>query len=163
MSSVNYGVILKYSDSSAPSPGTIEIHKGLIRSFGYTWLGKFGKITGKSIYSTLNEQLKNNIPTYIFLLNKAYTIKHNTIHCCNVTDITYQRSNVDVYPDYYPKSIKSWFKITSISQLNSEVLNRFYGRASRIPITSTMYRSMSPLITIYYDQNLSFEDYLQQE
>ena len=57
-------ISLRYTDKFAPSNGTIDAHKEILKDKGYVWYGKMGTPISRKIASMI---LSNNSPRFLLI------------------------------------------------------------------------------------------------
>lgn len=157
-----YHVLLRYSEKVAPQPGTIELHKKVLKNHGHVWLGKVGKPVGSFFLEKLQSQTKAKQPTYIFLVNWLSRGEY-AVHAGLVHDFKRRESEVDYYPTYYKRfygSISTWFKISKIIKLDSKILKKLQGKSSMLPINLSLRSSMASAMFVSLDKKYSLKEFI---
>lgn len=146
-------LLMRYSDRLTGVEDTIAAHQEVAKRKGAVWLGKMGKTTlSRHNVNILNEQCKDNVPTYVFLVQR-----------CSRTYEVYQGYVVGVsrlppdnrrlIPPYYEQYgiipyIRLWQKLTAIRKLDATVLKRLYIASSGSSASETLPRSMRALFLV---------------
>lgn len=109
---------------------TIDAHSHIIAEKGAAFFGKFGDGIGKNFQDELNNQIKQGIKTYLFLLTKESLGKLSIYQCLlkQVHEVLQEDSKILVPRYYIHKSsfIKTWFEITTMKHLTREEMDRIY-------------------------------------
>ncbi len=106
-------VLMRYSDRLAPPEGTIIAHNQVTKTHGYVWMGKFGRPIAQSTIDILNEQIKNHMPTYLFLAQtsgKEYTVTAGELAETSRSLNPNESSKVPKYYRNEHKKIGGWLK-----------------------------------------------------
>jgi len=158
-----YHMMFRYSDLYAPEQGTIKIHQKVIDNHGSVWFAKFGNSIGRKTFDLIERQLKEKIPTFLFIVKKSSGMMQ--LHLGSVLQIKNQLKNTDIKskfsPSYYHKHsglISTAFKLNEISPLNPKILRVMEGYASKLPIINSL-KSMSPLILARLKRKININDY----
>ena len=95
-------VLMRYADHAQDfTIDTIQAHQDLIERRGAVWLGKFGKKVASEHVLRVNQQCKEGIPTYLYLVKKrggAYQVDRATV---TAMARTLPRGQGDLVPPYY--------------------------------------------------------------
>lgn len=126
---------------------TIKEHGDIISRKGSAILGKIGQSLSTTSIKSLNEQISQNIETYLFLTMKedGWNGEYVTYQCL-LKNVSAQLDETkrDLVPTYYStsyKDIKTWFEISAIGKMTRENMNRIFvvssGRSIMSVIKST--------------------------
>ena len=99
-------IALRFSDSFAPSDGTIAEHCKMIDEFGFVWYGKLGARVSKPIIDSI---MDNEVPR-ILLIHSGKTKRYWEFVDC----ISYDAPPNNTIPSYYrndAENFKTWFRI----------------------------------------------------
>jgi hypothetical protein len=144
---------MKYSDKLTAVEDTIAAHQEVAKRKGAVWLGKMGKSLARRHVDTLNEQCKDGVPTYVFLVQKhrdGYEVyQGNVIEVRRVSPEDRQ-----LIPPYYEKQgiiryVRLWQKLTAIRKLDAAALKRLYIASSGSSAADTLPRSMAALFLVH--------------
>ncbi len=153
-------IVLKYREHFTSVLGTIALHEQIIQSHGCVWIGKWGRPIQSRLIKIVAEQIKARIPTYIFLAK--YTGRTYLIHAGKLIDIATFLDNDELIPEYYRdkrSSIKTWFKIISLPQLDPTILGKLIGASSGMPINQTLKKSMASTFYVLCEKHTKIEDF----
>lgn len=153
-------LLVRFADSFLKEGDTIENHKKVIEHEGAVWFGKMGSPVSQNHIDTLNMQVKEKKPTYIFLVKGNR--RKSTVYRCKlaVASKTLLESERHLVPAYYaeleiPKYVKFWVKLTDIEHIEFAKLENMRVASSVLPIGETLYKSSSGHFIICED-NLYF-------
>lgn len=157
-------LVLKYGKHIAPKPGTIALHKQVIKEYGCVWIGKWGRIVGNPLKEALTKQINDGIKTYVFLAAResgAYLI-----HAGELVGVATHVNDDKLIPEYYrneKSSIKTWFNISKLTRLAPNVFNELIGLSSRLPINQTLKKSMAGILLVIWEKHQQIEDFMYEE
>lgn len=110
----------------------IEEHQELIKRNGYVWYGKLGGVTSPKIIS---ETFVAKRPALmLYSKGKAYL--------CDVKEISGNKPRTG-YPEYYDTECicpGCYYKITSMDEIDEDILNHLYVRSSKRLLADTLSR-----------------------
>ena len=141
-------IALRFSDSFAPSDGTIAEHCKLIDEFGFVWYGKLEIRVSKPVIDSI---LDNEAPR-ILLIHSGKVQRYWAFVDC----ISYDEPQKDAIPLYYrndAKSFKTWFRVTIIIAASKSVLSNCLVISSNRPLFEISKSSMSPYFIIETEEN----------
>ena len=117
----------------------IEEHQEVISKKGYCWFGKIGVVPSKKALDDVLSQEKPVIMLYT--RNHAYE--------CVLTEASTEKPK-EGYPAYYETELyeqgrypKSYYKLTSITEVPISDLSQYVVVSSRNPLMNTLNKSMS--------------------
>ncbi|HVA79524.1 MAG TPA: hypothetical protein VNF29_01210, partial [Candidatus Binataceae bacterium] len=127
---------------------TIQAHQDLIERQGAVWLGKFGKKLARAHVLRVNQQCKEGIPTYLYLVKKrsgAYQVHRGTV--TSMARVL-PRGQAHLVPPYYEerrvlKHIGFWTKVTEIVRLDLYDLRHLEVAASGTDVSYALRHSMA--------------------
>ncbi len=120
-------------------PNCIEEHQKVIDRVGECWFGKIGVVPS-------NKAIKA-----VMAVEKPKLILYTKSHAyeCDFTEVVLERPFMN-YPDYYEVELfskgiepKSYYKLTTIKEVELQELNKYVVVSSRNKLTETLYKSMS--------------------
>lgn len=126
-------IILKWNEAAifhSEAPDTILAHCQILKTFSqtdkYVWWGKVS-VSGylglkKDDLKSINSQIKDKIPTYIFLYcpDKSFP----TMHVGKLEEVSIEDKSFDIHTPSYYRDLKQkypipfWFKISDITELS---------------------------------------------
>jgi hypothetical protein len=142
-------VLMRYADPAHDSSiDTIRAHQDLIERRGTVWLGKFGKKLASEHVLRVNQQCKEGIPTYLYLVQKrsgAYQVHRATVAAMART---LPRGQGHLVPPYYEqrrllRHIGFWAKVTDIVALDSYDLRDLEVAGSGTDVSYALRHSMA--------------------
>jgi hypothetical protein len=157
-------MVLKYGEHKAPPPGTIAIHSNIMKEFGTVWMGKWGKSTGKPFIRILKKQIDSDLPTYVFLTKHA--AQKYTVHAGCLEAVDTKVDDENLIPSYYldrKPYIRTWFKISKLTQLSPDIFDELIGFSSRMPISKTLKKTMSGVLYVLLQPHQQIEDFIYEE
>jgi hypothetical protein len=159
MDDKSFHLAVRFSDNLFSVGEVTEKHNEVVSKFGYVWFGKFGNTISESRIEMLNQQITKGIPTYIYLVKGNR--KKSTFYQADLLGIARQLPNGEekCFPEYYAqhdlvKFIKTWFKISQISPIESSALSKLKAVGSIYPIQETLVRSSSGYFLVHEAKNL---------
>lgn len=154
-------VLLKYSEKSAPSPGTIELHNQIIKKKGSVWIGKFGKPTGMPMINKLLKQIKKKKPAYLFMSKHTGGGTYE-LHAGVLLDVSRKLDDLSTVPTYYAdkyRYVRTWFKVKEFVKLEPEILRILRGKSSMLPIILSLKKSMAAMIYVILGGDVDLKKY----
>ena len=141
-------LLIRFSDRLLDKRSTIEEHQKVIDEAGAVWFGKMGQPISQSAIDTLNKQVKENIPTFIYLVKgnrrkpKAY--KSNLV----LASKTIPEEEMGFFPPYYKeleilRFIKFWAKVNNLYEIDLKDLHKMRVVSSVYPLAETLFKSSS--------------------
>jgi len=137
---------VRFSDNLFSVGNVVERHNELVKHLGYVWFGKMGMPISQNRIDMVNQQIQNNIPTNLFLVQgnrkKSNYFKANLLSVARELP----KSDKGSFPKYYNenkiiKHIQTWFKITEIYPIDSSEINNLKAISSINPLGETLVRS----------------------
>jgi len=150
-------ILLRFSDSLLKSGDTIEKHNQVVNREGAVWFGKMGATVSQYHIDLLNEQVKDGIPTFVYLV-KGNRRKSTAYRGALVlASKTLPEGEDLLVPSYYadldiPKYVKFWVKVKVINPVEGSDLNKMQVASSLSPIGDSLVRSSSGHFIIREDK-----------
>lgn len=138
-------IALRFSDSFAPSSGTIEEHRKMISEAGFVWYGKLGATVSDKV---CKEILANDSPR-ILLIHSGKTSRY----WAYVDQITKDTPPISGIPEYYrhqTSKFKTWFRLVRIDEADKSVMSACTVVSSSTPLSMASRHSMSPYFIVDY-------------
>ena len=136
-------VALRFSDSFAPTEGTIQAHNAIIKAKGYVWYGKLGlPLSNKAI-----SYIIDNDDPMILLIHSGKAARY----WAYITEVCKETPELDAVPKYYRANadqFKSWFRITRFENAPKDVLSKCRVISSGATLSEVSRHSMSPYFII---------------
>lgn len=141
-------LIIRFSDAFIKSSTTIAEHQKLIDKHGFVWFGKMGHPILENKSDLLNFQVKNHVPTYIFLVkgrrNKYEIYQAKLILSSRILP----ENEKNLVPDYYSifelyRHIRFWVKVNEIQKVDFSILDNYQVIKSVYPIKESLVKSSS--------------------
>lgn len=122
---------------------TISAHSKIIAEKGKALLGKMGRNMSDVFINALNDQIKDGIKTYLFLMiregwNSSYVIYRCPLNKVSNILETADRGFVPKYYIFESPDVKAWFEITAIQSLPKEYIEKIFVISSNRPITTAV-------------------------
>jgi len=156
-------LLIRFSDKLATTPkdGTINEHEKIRKKLGYVWMGKYGRKLGKRHVTVLNSQIKQGIPTMVFLVqtvNREYDV-----HMARVQNVSLKIAKADLkaVPEYYRNRLSEigvWFKIDKFKKLSGESLKSILISSSGMPAHTTLKESIAGAFIVRLEKSVSLKD-----
>lgn len=141
-------IALRFADTFAPNPGTIELHQRIIDERGIVWYGKLGSKVSQGVI----ESILNGENSKILLIHSGTTKRY----WAYVSDIKYDTPNPEEFPDYYKdkvEDIKTWFCIYRFENAPIDIMSRCTVASSGILLSNSSKHSMSPYFIIHIKED----------
>jgi len=152
-------LLLRFSDSLLKEGDTIDEHNQVIQREGVVWFGKMGSTVSQSRIDILNEQVREDIPTFVYLVKGNR--KKSTVYRARlaVASKTIPKGESQLVPPYYfsldiPKYVNFWVKLTEIVPIDFSELKKLRVGSSVLPIHETISKSSSGHFFLREDKNL---------
>lgn len=141
-------IALRFSDSFAPSAGTIAEHKKCISKTGYVWYGKLGSVVSDKV---CKEIMSNESPR-ILLIHSGKSSRY----WAYVDKAIKETPPLHEIPEYYREQASffhTWFRVLRIEEAEKNVMAACTVASSGAPLSITSRSSMSPYFIIEYTEN----------
>jgi len=140
-------LLLRFSDNIYKG-GTIAAHQEVIDQYGAVWFGKMGSTVSQVHIDKLNQQVEENIPTYVYLVKGNRRKSTYYISTLLLASKTLPDDEARLVPRYYAdlnisKYVKFWVKLGDFGILEAAELNKMKVASSVLPIGETLYKSSS--------------------
>lgn len=141
-----FHMLVRFSDNLLKSMDTIDAHTQVIENHGAVWFGKMGSPVSEAKLEELNQQVKDEIPTFIYLIKgnrrKSTAYRGRLIFALR----SLPQKEKSMMPEYYLivdiiRHIKTWFKLSEIQPIDMAELNRLRVIGSVLPIQETLVKS----------------------
>lgn len=136
-------IALRFSDSFAPTEGTIQAHINVIEKIGYVWYGKLGLPLSQKAISYIME----NVDPMILLIHSGKAARY----WAHIIAVSRTTPELDAVPEYYrgkADQFKTWFKICSVESAPKDVLAKCHVISSGAVLGEVSRHSMSPYYII---------------
>jgi hypothetical protein len=139
-------LLLRFSDMLLKEGDTIREHNKLVQSDGAVWFGKMGATVSDTSISSLNQQIEDNIPTYVYLVKgnrkKPSSFRAELI----IASKELPKNEFLLVPSYYKnlnilEFIHFWVKIKEIIPQQFADLEKMRVVSSVFPLPETLVRS----------------------
>jgi len=140
-------LIVRFSDTIFEVGDVISRHNEIVDEQEFVFFGKMGQTVSHSRIEILNNQIENNIPTYLYLVKGNR--KKSTVYQSTLMNISREKPNSNKqFPAYYIKKemlkyINVWMKIGHIRKIDMSELKGLRAINSVYPISETLTRSSS--------------------
>jgi hypothetical protein len=141
-------VLIRIGDLA--TSGTVALHKEVLERQGSVWFAKFGKTVSTSTVSALNDQIKNAIPTFLYLVGKHGTLWFK----CRLANVRQSApEDASLIPAYYEKNYAAkharlWFLATSLESVPADESSQLIVVSSARKATEVMPKSMASLFLV---------------
>jgi hypothetical protein len=150
-------LLLRFSDSRLKEGDTIAAHNAVVQGHGAVWFGKMGSPVSQLHIDELNEQIKREIPTFVYLVKgnrrKTTAYKARLVLSTRV----YPKEEQELIPPYYrdhdiPRYVKFWVKIGEITLITLDELNQMQVASSVLPLAESLVKSSTGHFIIRKDK-----------
>jgi hypothetical protein len=124
----------------------MDAHLQVIEQHGAVWFGKMGNPVSGLKLEEVNQQVKDGIPTYIYLIkgNRRKSTAYRGKLVSATRDIPQKEKTM--IPQYYTivdiiRHIRTWFKLSEIEPIEMSELNQLKVVGSVLPIQETLVKS----------------------
>jgi hypothetical protein len=145
-------ILMRFSDKFGPAVGTIKAHQDMIVSKGTVWLAKGGRPLARKHIATINQQLKNGIPTYLYLVQRVRD-KYD-LYCAHVLLMAREFPIAEKFlvPPYYTGNFlldaNLWVKLSVIEPSPTNELEKLVLQNTATPAKSSLMYSMAGLFLV---------------
>jgi hypothetical protein len=114
---------------------------------GAVWFGKLGQMLAQQRIDTLNQQIENRIPTFLYLVKGNR--RRSTAYRAPLVLLSRARPKESkLIPAYYAdkhllRYMKTWMKIEGIEPIEMSTMSRLRAMNSVFPIAETLVLSSS--------------------
>jgi len=148
-------LLIRFSDNLFGVGDAIARHQEVLQQYGSVWFGKLGTPIGKKALQTANEQIEQNIPSFLFLVkgNRKRSVFYQArMLFCSAEFPEQERNLIPTY--YFEKKLtpqmKSWVKITDIRPMEPTETKRIRVKSSVLRIEETLFRSSAGLFYVVF-------------
>jgi len=152
-------ILMRFADKLLSIDDTIAEHNRLIARHGTVWIGKLGKPLAERHIMRVNEQCRQNIPTYLYLVQK----KGTAYQAYRATVVRMSRAlpkrEQNLVPHYYEERkitryVGFWTKLSGITQIEKGQLFELHIASSLFAVPDTLARSMAALFVVREGQGI---------
>ncbi len=141
-------LLIRFSDSLLENKSTIGEHQKVIDQAEAVWFGKMGQPISQNAIDTLNKQVEENIPTFIYLVKGNRKKPDFYISDLMLAAKAIPDDEKDLVPPYYQelgilRYIKFWGKINNLREIELEDLGNMGVVSSVYPLMETLVKSSS--------------------
>ena len=154
-----FHLVVRFSDHMFGIGDVIAKHNEIVSRNGYVWFGKLGTTISTSRIETLNLQVSQPIPTFIYLVKGNR--RKSTAYRAQLIEIAKELSESETknVPVYYTEKdlvqyMKTWFKIGQIAPIDMSEMGNLRALNSVFPIQETLVRSSSGYFLVHESKNI---------
>ncbi len=146
----NYPIhlLIRFSDNLFSAGDVISFHQQVIKEKGFVWFGKIGTPIAQRHVETINLQIQNKIPSFLYLVKGG---RHkSTFYRANIAFLSsvLPKKERELIPPYYfelkiAKHMKFWAKLSGISLVEEDDAQKIQVVGSVFEIGETLARSSS--------------------
>lgn len=146
-------LLIRFSDNLFGVGDAIARHQEVLQQYGSVWFGKLGTPIGKKAIKTTNEQIEQNIPSFLYLVkgNRKRSVFYQARMLACSAEFPQQERNL-IPPYYFEKDIvphmKSWVKIADIRLMEPTEVKRIRVKSSVLRIEETLFLSSAGLFYV---------------
>ncbi len=141
-------LLIRFSDNLFSAGDVISLHQEVIRETGSVWFGKLGTPIAQRHIETINLQIQNKTPSFLFLVKgnrRKSTFYRATIE---LLSSSLPKNEKNLIPKYYfdlriVKHMKFWAKLSSIKPIDESEIQNIQVIGSVLEIGETLVRSSS--------------------
>ena len=141
-------LLIRFSDSLFSAGDVISLHRQVIKEKGAVWFGKLGTPIAQRHIETINQQVEDKLPSYLFLVKgnrRKSTFYRATIQTLSAI---LPKNEKDMIPKYYfdlkiVKHMKFWAKLSDIKPIDEIEIQNIQVIGSVLEIGETLVRSSS--------------------
>lgn len=159
MNSEHLHLVIRFSDTMFDVGDVVSIHNEVVRKHKAVWFGKLGGTISFSRIETLNKQIAQKMPTFVYLVKGNR--KKSTPYKAQIFMITrdFPEKENDLIPSYYAekeilKYMTVWIKIGHIEKIDMTELKNYKTINSIFPLQETLARSSSGYFLIHESKSI---------
>jgi hypothetical protein len=146
-------ILMRFSDAFMSVDDTIVEHQEVIDRHNSVWVAKVGKPLGAKHIETIRKQIKEGIPTYVYLVQRVGTEYKG--YRGTLAEIQREKpDSAKLMPAYYKrKGIDStsqlWMKVTKLTAVpKKDGLSKLHIASSKRSVPKTLATSMAAIFVI---------------
>lgn len=147
MPSNPFHLVVRFSDAMFEVGDVVERHNQIAAKRGAVWFGKLGQTISQNRVDLLNNQIKENTPTYLYLVKGNR--RKSSAYSADLLAVSKEKpKDKALIPDYYAEKdllpyMKAWMKIGEIKAIEMADMKSLKAINSVFPISETLVRSSS--------------------
>jgi hypothetical protein len=141
-------LVVRFSDNLFSIGDVISKHNEVVEKQGYVWFGKIGSTLSSTRIDSLNNQIREDVPTYIYLVKGNR--RKSTIYRASLLSVSKElpKGELRKVPSYYSTKglrqyMNAWMRIAEISEVEPSSMKNLKAISSIFPIQETLARSSS--------------------
>ena len=148
-------LVVRFSDSLYKGIDTIQEHELVIKDKSAVWFGKIGRPLAERKIKLLNSQIHNNVPTYLFLVQRKESGYVWTQGILEKVTTELARNDRTLIPSYYnrhniDKQSVIWFKVSKLFTASKSDIQKCHVVSSNKPISETLNTSMAAMFMVCF-------------
>jgi hypothetical protein len=147
-------LVVRFSDNLFGVGDVVAKHNAIVEKRGYVWFGKIGTTISNSRMNDLNSQIKNGMPTYLYLVKGNR--KKSAFYRAHLLLITRElpRGESKAIPPYYStkalrQHMNAWMQVSQIVPADPSSMKNLQAISSVFPIQETLVRSSSGYFLVH--------------
>jgi len=152
-------LVIRFSDNLFGIGDVVAKHNEVEQKKGYVWFGKIGSTFSSTRIDALNKQVKDGIPTFIYLVKGNR--KKSTAYRAKLLFVSKElpKGEVKNIPSYYltkglRQYMKAWIKIGEILEIEMSSMKNLKTINSILPIQETLVRSSSGYFLVHESKDI---------
>lgn len=152
-------LVIRFSDTMFDVGDVVSIHNDVVENHNAVWFGKMGGTISLSRIETLNKQIAQKTPTFVYLVKGNR--KKSTPYKAQVLMITrdFPEKEKGLIPAYYAekeilKYMTVWIKIGHIEKIEMAELTNYKTVSSVFPLRETLARSSSGYFLVHESKSI---------
>jgi hypothetical protein len=159
MNSRVHHIAIRFSDTLFSVGDVVERHNNIVEIHGAVWFGKMGSAFSASRVEMLNEQIEQEIPTFVYLVKgnrQKSTVYKATIFAVSKEIPKHEKALIPPY--YVEKSLlgymNSWIRIGHIDHIDISFLKNLIAGNSIFPLEETLARSSAGYFLVHQGKSI---------
>lgn len=146
-------LVVRFSDTMFGVGNVVAEHNNLVEKHGAVWFGKLGSPLSVMRVAWLNDQIEQNIPTFLYLVNGNR--KQSTAYRASLLSVSKELpKEKSLIPAYYNEKkllqcMKVWMKIGKIEPIEMKDMSKLKAINSIYPIAETLVKSSSGYFLVH--------------
>jgi len=159
MNAIPLHLVVRFSDTMFNVGDVVSIHNEVVRKHKAVWFGKMGGTISLSRIESLNKQIAQKTPTFIYLIKGNR--KKSTPYKAQILMITrdFPKKENDLVPSYYTEKellryMTVWIKIGHIEKIEMDKLKNYKTINSIFPLQETLSKSSSGYFLVHESKSI---------
>jgi hypothetical protein len=155
-------VVVRYANAHLSVDDTIARHRDVISKNGSVWFGKIGKPLSEETIKRVNQQVQEEVPSYLYLVTKGSPGGEYSAYKCTIAQMASDlpEKQKKYVPPYYEtrgitRQIGFWTKVISIEKIDGGDLRQLHVATSGRSLPHSLARSMAGMFVVQDGEGLT--------